>query len=262
MEGDSCNMIPGASVSSSKPEGRGEGMDIHLSPEFVQQLLKQMAPEVAEMQQQIERLKEEKSYISDMFITEGIKVKMLTEENERLRRQIAAKEAEKGNGTQGAATDGNGVQADAGAEQPFLYFIDTRRFVDMTERRLVELWDLIFTFTQPMEGVCNGKPLIDNASAIAPLYIILSDKHVAHRFIGNRDDFAYMWNRNVAARVDNYRRPGLTCKQASLTATLNREPWKGAPPALWGRLSLEGTKYSDRYIQAKAMMDRLSIFLI
>lgn len=244
MNGDDKNIPPEANGSSQSPEGRGEGIDIHLSPEMVQSLLQQLAPDVMELQRRLDKAKEQNLYAMQMLVEERKKNDKLEAENRRLRQQLEAMN-----------TGGDSV-----AVPPFEYFIDTRLFADITEPTFIQLWDLIFTFTKPTEGVCGGKPLISNASAIAPLYILLSDENSPHRFTGKRKDFAYMWNKNVMTRVDKFMQPGLTCKEDSLTATLNREPWKNVSPSSWGKLSLEGSRYGERYGMAKAMKDRLQDF--
>ena len=87
--------------------------------------------------------------------------------------------------------------------------------------------------------------LIPNASAIVPVYIVLTDsqkiKGTIYQYKGTLPDFCDAWNANVVSRIiDEERKKQLYCEYDSMKATLNKAPWKSIKPVFWRRSADEG----------------------
>jgi hypothetical protein len=109
----------------------------------------------------------------------------------------------------------------------------------------------------------TGNYLVDCASAIAPIFILLKkDEKIAkkYRYNGTLESFCSEWNCNVAANItDEEHSKKLTCKYNSIKAVINRAPFKDSSPASWKRLLDEGKNKDilNRAINIKVQMEKL-----
>ena len=104
----------------------------------------------------------------------------------------------------------------------------TPLLVDMLFRKLQELADT---------KIAPDQYLIDNASAVVPIYILLTQSpniNPIYRYKGHMSDFCKEWNSNVASRIaDEERSKKLTCRYESFKSEYGRVPWTVTSPASW-----------------------------
>lgn len=108
----------------------------------------------------------------------------------------------------------------------------------------------------------NGEFIIQNGKDLVPVFIILKEStKLLFRYIGDVPDFAYFWNDNVAARIeDQERRAKLTCNERSLKNCKNKEPWSGVSMTSWMYLASHGT-HSNEYNLANDLRNKIEAFV-
>lgn len=92
--------------------------------------------------------------------------------------------------------------------------------------------------------VDNDNYLIDCASAVIPVYIMLTKSqkisNTKNHFVGNLKSFCWYWNKNVVSNIkDEERANCLICNYDSIKSEINKAPWKDTGPAKWRMMALE-----------------------
>jgi len=81
------------------------------------------------------------------------------------------------------------------------------------------------------------KYLLDNASAVVPIFILLTQSTnipSIYRYEGNMRDFCNEWNCNVVPYIkDKERAKALTCDYDNFKRERDKEPWNTTSPATW-----------------------------
>jgi hypothetical protein len=121
-------------------------------------------------------------------------------------------------------------------------------------------WDNNFQLTQIM--MPDGTYLIDNAAAIVAVFLVytksLKLEKTKWHFIGTIINFCYCWNKNVVARIEDKERAAkLTCNSKTLTAELNKAPWKKIGPARWRSEANGGSKHKKKLNRAANIKERI-----
>lgn len=107
--------------------------------------------------------------------------------------------------------------------------------------------------------------LIDNASAVIPVYIMLnSSTNIAktlYCYCGTLEDFCKYWNSNVVGRIkDEERAKLLTVNYNSIKTAINKQPWKDRQPGSWRSTFNNTNKHKKplrRAINIKTQMEHL-----
>ena len=146
--------------------------------------------------------------------------------------------------------------ATATAQPTCLLALDTRLFKGSTMAWQQNLWDALLEFATEKDN--NDDYWLKNAACLAPIHMILSSTKCSYPFKGSYADFEYLWNTNVANRInDETRREKMTCKAKTLTATLNKPQWKDTAVTSWRVKRIGGDKYADYYDIACGILDRM-----
>lgn len=108
-----------------------------------------------------------------------------------------------------------------------------------------------------------GKYLLDNASAVVPIYIVLTSSTnipETFKYKGSMRDFCNEWNSNVVAYIkDKERAKALTCDYENFKRENSKEPWTRTSPATWRRdiINSRSKLKLNRAINIKLQLERL-----
>ena len=107
------------------------------------------------------------------------------------------------------------------------------------------------------------KYLLDNASAIVPIFILLTQSvsiPTIYRYEGNMRDFCNEWNSNVVAYIkDKERAKALTCDYENFKRENSKEPWTSTSPATWRKdiINSRSKLKLNRAINIKLQLEKL-----
>lgn len=114
--------------------------------------------------------------------------------------------------------------------------------------------------------VDNDNYLIDCASAVIPVYIMLTKSqkivNTKNHFEGNLKSFCGYWNKNVVSNIEDKERANcLICNYDSIKVEMNKAPWKNVGPAKWRMMALDSKtrnkKPLNRAYNIKGRMESL-----
>lgn len=144
----------------------------------------------------------------------------------------------------------------------FMYEYDVLDFAENASAATINyLFDGLLHLTEIKTS--TDKYLIDSASALIPIYIILKDSTVIvqtlYCFCGSLEDFCKYWNYNVASRIEDKERAKLlTVNYSSIKAEINKQPRKDRKPGCWRSVFNSASKHKKplrRAINIKAHME-------
>lgn len=200
--------------------------------------------QIAELNAKILELEDRDRARKDAFMDQGEELYSVKRENERLYKEL---ERYKSNESNHQAAH-------------FNHHIDERYFKGSNREWQISFWDNMFDLAESTDS--NGNYYISDALFIAPIFkCVKNEKITKHPFVGTREDFAYIWNRNITERIENTKRKNkLTCKARSLTAALSQAPWKGSDPTSWTRLANNYDQNHDYFVTACYIKKEISSF--
>lgn len=104
--------------------------------------------------------------------------------------------------------------------------------------------------------------LINNASDIVPIYIVLTKdsklEDSIYQYRGKLTVFCDYWNTNIVPHIqDSERAEKLRCKYDSIKAEINKKHWKDIGPGSWRRLASESSKKKKTYQRAFNIKERI-----
>ena len=144
----------------------------------------------------------------------------------------------------------------------FKFTYDVTHFNEYIE---IEQIDFLFMQLQKLVEIKiePDRYLLDNASAVVPIFIILTNSkkiNPIYRYSGGMNDFCNEWNSNVVAYIkDKDRAKALTCNYISFKAECGRAPMKNTMPSMWKRdiIDSKNKRKLERAINIRTYLEKL-----
>ena len=196
-----------------------------------------------EQQEQIDSLIDENDKLHRLVSTQALQIQEYKEKLEKLQK-LFNEESQEGITV---ITDGLDFAFDVTHFNEYIR-IDQIHFLFLQLQKLADI------------KIGPDKYLLDNASAIVPIFIFLTQSTSIYKYEGNMHDFCNEWNSNVAAYIkDKDRAKALTCDYENFKREHNKEPWNKTSPSTWRRdITNSRNKLKlDRAINIKLQLEKL-----
>lgn len=231
--------------SKNMMDSDSEAIKRFLFPKIIEEN-NNLKEEIQQQQEQIESLMEENGSLRNIVVDKELEIKRCKEKLEKLQKLFSENSQEEVT----VITDGLDLVFDVTHFNEYIR-IDQIHFLFLQLQKLVDI------------KIEPDKYLLDNASAVVPIYIVLTSSTnipETFRYKGSMRDFCNEWNSNVVAYIkDKERAKALTCDYENFKRENSKEPWTRTSPATWRRdiINSRSKLKLNRAINIKLQLERL-----
>lgn len=232
-------------LSKDMTDSNLEAVKSILFPEIIEEN-NNLKEEIQQQQEQIESLMDENGSLRNIVVDKELEIKRCKEKLEKLQKLFSENPQEEVT----VITDGLDFVFDVTHFNEYIR-IDQIHFLFLQLQKLADI------------KIEPDKYLLDNASAIVPIFILLTQSvsiPTIYRYEGNMRDFCNEWNSNVVAYIkDKERAKALTCDYENFKRENSKEPWTSTSPATWRKdiINSRSKLKLNRAVNIKIQLEKL-----